>query len=128
MPNDITKSEPLAHLLMGLYDVDTGVSLTAERIIDITDVCQATLKNLGQTIIKYGMSEAGVIAQLEDRYEHGNSGGAKVHYYPSEMGFVGLATDEVFLSCARMYGCDALLLAETVFEFMPGAQLDSITE
>jgi hypothetical protein len=121
MPQDITQSEPLQHLRMGQYDneQEADVPIIAERIVDITDLCQQEIYIVGQVVIKYGRMAKTIVAQFQQRSQAGLDEGLTIRFYPYEMGIAGLVTSEAFLKRSRVIGCDSLLLAETIFEYAP---------
>ena len=122
MPEIITGQEPLDHFFMGLYDSgehEVDLSIIAERIVDISDICDETTIGIGQTVIKYGRAKRGLIAQIQDRYEFGEDTGSHMHLFPDELGVAGMVTTDYFIHRARVLGCDVTELAETILEFAP---------
>ena len=122
MPEIITAQEPLAHLLMDLYDNgehEVDLSIMAERIVDISDICEETIPGLGQIVIKYGSAKRGLIAQIQDRHEFGKDTGSGMHLFPDELGVAGMITADYFIHRARELGCDVMELAETIVGFAP---------
>jgi hypothetical protein len=119
MPEIITSNTPVEHLLMSIFDND-GNQLVAERVIDISDICDETTVGVGQTLIKYGRTERGLIAQVQDREQYGeDENGSIWHIFPDELGIAGMITADYFIHRARVLGCNVMQLAETIVVFSP---------
>lgn len=125
MPEIITDQEPLEHLWLDLFDSgeEVDISLAAERIVDISDICDATTIGISQTVIKYARAKRGLVAQIQDRYEDGVDSGVTIHLFPEELGVAGMVTKDYFLQRAHVLGCDVMQLAETIVEFAPSENI-----
>ena len=124
MPEIITHKVPLDHLWMGLYDsgeADHDISLAAERIVDISDICQEITIGVGQAVIKYGRAKRGLIAQIMNRYDFGVDAGSTMHLFPDELGIAGMVSEDYMIHRANVLGCNILVLAEVISEFAPSS-------
>lgn len=120
MPRDITREVPLDHLQMGLRDSDApDVSIIADKVVDITDLCSMGQIGESQVVFKYGQAIRGRIIQIQDRCRPGEDSGVAIHFFYEESGVAGLVAHPSFAMKARILGCDCLQLAETIFDFQP---------
>jgi hypothetical protein len=62
----------------GLYDSDTGKSLTPDRVIEITDICPNYLE--GGCFLLYTNAKRGRLVQIRLPYETGVTIGTSIHF------------------------------------------------
>lgn len=105
----------IASPTLGLYDSANGNSVTAIHMVDATKFCAKSER----CVIKYAPVERGLIAQICDWYEADKDLGGMVHYHINEMKPVELAKDCVFAMKCRVMGCDALDLANFIYDNKP---------
>jgi hypothetical protein len=121
MPTDITGEAPLRDFMMDIPDygiTEVDLTVTADRIIDITDLCENAQRDFEQVVLKYGRHSRGHISQFHHRDDSDAVGGTTMHFF-YEGGLYDLATDKSFQSRARIFGCEVATLAQVVIEYAP---------
>jgi hypothetical protein len=129
MPEDITdrlrQARPDQLYMIPLWEADErGIETTlkADVVLDITDICEATLRNLGQTVIKFGRSPSrGRVAQIQDRRRPGSDLGKLAHFYLDETTMLDLTNGNEFLDNVYRLECDSMRLAVILFDTLPPA-------
>jgi hypothetical protein len=111
------KRKPIKELVgspLGLYDSGSlnTESVTAEKVIDVTDICPKAKK----VVIKYAKVTRGRIAQICNWYEAEKDFGSTLHYHINEMTVSDLANDEVFRRTAEGMGAIPPILASVIFK------------
>ena len=100
---------------MSMYDSQTGKTLFAQKIVDLSEYCPESK----QCIIKYTKVHRGLIAQINNLYQKGKDLGSSVHYFISEMSIAELAADVVFERLSKRMGCEVTILSNLIFDNAP---------
>ena len=84
----------------GMYDSANGVSLVAERVVDITEDCPSGER----TILLYTSAKRGPIVQIAHPYEGRKYMGPHIHFFINELGDEVAPRDDTFGSTAKRAG------------------------
>lgn len=84
----------------GLYDSANGVSLVAERVVDITEDCPTGER----TVLLYTTAKRGPIVQIAHPYEGRKYVGSHIHFFINELGDKVQPRDDSFGMTARRAG------------------------
>lgn len=84
----------------GMYDSDTGVTLEAKKVVDITDDCPSGER----TILLYTQAKRGLIVQIAHPYDHEKYMGSHIHFFVDEISRPVSARDDTFSTTARRAG------------------------
>lgn len=95
----------------GLYDSANGVSMVAERVMDITDDCPSGER----TMLLYTRAQRGPIVQIAHPYEGEQFMGSHIHFFINEIE----PGDPSFEMIARRAGLDPVDMFKLVERFAP---------
>lgn len=84
----------------GLYDSATGISLVAEKVVDITDDCPSGER----TILLFTRAQRGRIVQVAHPYPDQKFMGSHIHFFVDELRQFVQPRDDSFGSTARRAG------------------------
>lgn len=121
MPFNITQAEPLENLISSTLGTNEG-PLIADRIVDITDICDRDILAFEQVVINYfSRSTDAATALIEFRFTEGKQSANSSRFGVSTEVELPeqLAAEPGFQMRARLCGCEPLLLAQTMVEFLP---------
>lgn len=92
---------------MGLYDSDTGASLEAIRVVDITDL----QRDYHRVLLAFTQAKRGRIVQIVMASDEGDATGTRIHYFLDEPGGARMIEeDEVWLGFDKNVLTDAIVL------------------
>ncbi|MDB5616041.1 hypothetical protein [Tardiphaga sp.] len=97
----------------GLYDSANGVSLVAERVVDITDDCPSSER----TMLLYTRAKRGPIVQIVHPYDNQQFMGSAIHFFINEIE----PGDPSFDMTARRAGLDPMDMFKLVERLSPPA-------
>lgn len=86
----------------GLYDSANGVSLVAERVVDITEDCPSGER----TVLLYTTAKRGPVVQIAHPYPNRKYFGSRIHFFINELGDEVAPRDDTFGSTAKRAGID----------------------
>lgn len=103
----------------GLYDSDTGKSLTTQRVIDITDDCPSGER----TVLLYTSARRGRIVQITFPYPNEVYMGAHTHFFVDELRRSVAPRDDTFGLLAKRIGLPRKHLIGMIEKHAPGPAL-----
>jgi hypothetical protein len=104
----------------GLYDSANGVSLVAERVVDITEDCPSGER----TVLLYTTAKRGPIVQIAHPYENQKYMGSHIHFFINELDDEPDARGDSFSFTARRTGLSRLAFRQLIEANAP-ARLES---
>ena len=96
---------------VGLYDSDTGESLTAEKVVDVTEECGE------RTIFLYTRAKRGRIVQIVHPYEGEKYMGSHTHFFIDELSRCD--TDDTFQRLARRAKMPRFVFLDLILDNAP---------
>lgn len=99
----------------GMYDSANGVSLVAERVVDVTEDCPSGER----TILLYTTARRGPIVQIAHPYEGRKYMGSHIHFFINELGDEVAPRDDTFSSTAARAGMGRAAFRRLIEENAP---------